>query len=366
MATDWAKIRSEFPALENCTYLNTATFGQLPRAGTDAVLSHFKHRDELACSDFLHWFDDMDRIRGSVAQLLRCKAEDIAFIPNASTGLAILINGLVWRAGDRIVALEGEFPNNTYFPSVLGKQGVELVETPWESFESAITPATRLVLMSTVNYTSGFRPPVEKIAAFLRDRGVLFYLDGTQSVGALEFDIASIQPDMFAVHAYKWLLSPNGAGFVYVRPELREKLAPNVVGWRSDRGWRAVDQLNHGAPQFSEAAEKYEGGMLNFSALYAMGASVGMMLDIGPAVIEQRVMELASIARGMLKQAGAQILHENSPIIAARFDGRDASQMARDLKERRIQVSARHGNLRVSVHFYNNEDDIERLREGIS
>ena len=297
--------------------------------------------------------------------MIHCNAEDIAFIPNASTGLSILINGLKWLAGDRIVALEGEFPNNSYFPSVLGKQGVEFFETPWENFESAITRATRLVLMSTVNYTSGFRPPVETIARFLRDRGVLFYLDGTQSVGALEFDIASVQPDVFAVHAYKWMVSPNGAGFVYVRPELRETLPPNVVGWRSDRGWRDVDQLNHGVPEFSEAAEKYEGGMLNFSALYAMGAAVQMMVDIGPSVIEQRVMELAGIARGMLTNAGAEILHNNSQIIAARFEGRDASQMALELKERRIQVSARHGNLRVSVHFYNNEDDIEKLRQGL-
>ncbi len=283
MATDWAKIRSEFPALQNWTFLNTATFGQLPRCAAEAVRRHFEHRDELACSDFLHWFDDMDRVRELVARLIHCTAEDIAFVPNASTGLAVLINGLHWRAGDRIVALEGEFPNNSYFPLVLGTQAVEFVETSWENFESEFTPATRLVLMSTVNYTTGFRPPVEKIARFLRDRGVLFYIDGTQSVGALEFDIASVQPDVFAVHAYKWLLSPNGAGFVYVRPELRQTLPPNVVGWRSDRGWRSVDQLNHGVPEFSEAAEKYEGGMLNFSALYAMGASVQMMLDIGPA-----------------------------------------------------------------------------------
>ncbi|MEO8129071.1 MAG: aminotransferase class V-fold PLP-dependent enzyme, partial [Bryobacteraceae bacterium] len=341
MPVDWAKVRSEFPALQNWTFLNTATFGQLPRCGTEAVRRHFEHRDELACSDFLRWFDDMDHIRELAAKLIRCNADDIAFVPNASTALAILINGLTWRTGDRIVALEGEFPNNSYFPAVLGKQGVEFVETSWENFESAVTPATRLVLMSTVNYSTGFRPPVEKIARFLRDRGVVFYLDGTQSVGALAFDTAAVQPDVFAVHAYKWLLSPNGAGFVYVRPELRETLPPNVVGWRSDRGWRSVDQLNHGVPQFSDAAEKYEGGMLSFAPLYAMGAVIEMILELGPAVIERRVMELAALTRTMLKEAGAEILHEDSPIIAARLPGLDASKVARELKERRIQVSAR-------------------------
>ena len=78
-----------------------------------------------------------------------------------------------------------------------------------------------------------------------------------------------------------------------------------------------------------------------------------------------QVVELARIARGMLSEAGAEIVHEDSPIIAARFEGRDASQMARELKKRRIQVSARHGNLRVSVHFYNDEEDIEKLRQGL-
>ena len=106
--------------------------------------------------------------------------------------------------------------------------------------------------------------------------------------------------------------------------------------------------------------------MLNFAALYAMGASVQMMLDIGPAVIERRVMELAGLTRTMLAEAGAEIAPEDSPIIAARLKGRDASKLALELKERRIQVSARHGNLRVSVHFYNDEEDIERLRLGLS
>jgi len=366
MSVDWAKIRAEFPALENWIYLNTATYGQMPRRGTDAVLRHFAHRDELACSDFLQWFDEVDQVRSQVGRLIHCNADDVAFVQNASAALAVLINGIAWNAGDRVVALQGEFPNNLYFPAVLSERGVDFVEAPLEEFEAAITPATRLVLMSTVNYTTGFRPDVARIAKFLRERDVLFYLDGTQSVGALQFDISAVKPDVFAVNAYKWLLSPNGAAFVYISPELRKTLPPNVIGWRSDQGWRGVDQLNQGAPRFSETAEKYEGGMLNFAAIAAMSASLQMMLDIGPDVIEKRVMDLAAATRHMLRNAGASILHEDAPIIAARFEGRDASQLARDLKERRILVSARHGNLRVSVHIYNNEDDIEALRLGLS
>jgi selenocysteine lyase/cysteine desulfurase len=117
-----------------------------------------------------------------------------------------------------------------------------------------------------------------------------------------------------------------------------------------------------------DAAEKYEGGMLAFPVIYAMGASLEMMLEIGPDTIEHRVMELAEKARAMLGELGARLLydekpHYDSPVIAARFEGVDVSRLARELKARRVQVSARHGNLRVSVHFYNDEQDLERLRQ---
>ena len=101
-------------------------------------------------------------------------------------------------------------------------------------------------MLSTVNYGSGFRPPIEEIAAFLRARQILFYVDGTQSVGALQFDVDAARPSMFCVNAYKWLLSPNGAGFVYISPELRAELPPTTIGWRSDKGWRQPSTLNHG------------------------------------------------------------------------------------------------------------------------
>ncbi len=341
--------------------MNTAAFGQLSRRTTEAVTKHFAHRDEMACSDFLDWFDDADRIRQSIARLIHCEADDIAFAQNASSALAILLNGIDWHTGDRVVILENEFPNNIYAAAAPRDSGVEFVETTWERFYESVNDRTRAVLMSTVNYTNGFRPPLVEIGRYLRERGVLFYLDGTQSVGALEFDCGAIQPDVLAVHGYKWLLCPNGAGFVYVKPEVRKWLRPNVIGWRSDRDWRRVDNLNHGMPQFVDKAEKYEGGMLIFPMVYAMGASVGMMLEIGPGEIERRVMDLSALACESLRRCGGTIVHEGSPIIAARFEGQGASLLARALKEHGIQVSARHGNLRVSVHFYNNKDDIARL-----
>jgi selenocysteine lyase/cysteine desulfurase len=365
MSVNWDHVRSQFPALSRWTYLNTATFGQLSRSAQDAVTRHFQHRDELACSDFLGWFDEMDRIRGKVARLIHAQPEDIAFIPNASTGLGIVLSGLDWQAGDRVVTLEHEFPNNLYAPAFLDRHGVETLACSWERFYESVDERTRLVVLSSANYNTGFVPPMAEISEFLRRRGVLFFVDGTQSVGALEFDVSGIQPSALAVHGYKWMNSPNGAGFLYVAPELRGRLTPPVIGWRSHHDWRNVDNLHHGVPELPAGAERFEGGGISFALLYAMEASIDMLLEIGPGVIECRVIDLAERTRGLLRGLGATANCDSSPIVAARFDGVDVSRLALDLKKRRILVAARRGHLRVSPHFYNNEADLEQLNAAL-
>lgn len=362
----WDKLRSEFPALANWTYLDTASFGQIPRIASEAMLNHLTHRDQTASSQFLSWFDDMDRIRESCALLVNAAAADIAFVPSASTGLAWLMQGLNWKSGDEVVTLAGEFPNQLYQGPSSQRSGAIFRIVPLPDFYGSITERTRLVLLSTVNYASGHRPPIEEIGRFLRERNVLLYVDGTQSVGALQFDVHVVRPAILCVNAYKWLLSPNGAGFVYVDPELRGRLTPTVVGWRSDAGWREVNSLNHGTPVFPDSAQRYEGGMLPFASLYAMGAVVNLMLELGPAAIESRVLELAAKTRAMLTDLGGKVNSDSSPIVTASIPGIEPGDVARALKTRQIVISARHGLLRISPHFYNNEADIETLRAALS
>jgi cysteine desulfurase / selenocysteine lyase len=201
------------------------------------------------------------------------------------------------------------------------------------------------------------------MSRFLRERGIPFFIDGTQSVGALRFDVQAVDPDVLAVHGYKWMCSPEGAGFMYIAPRLRARLPPNAVGWRSHRTWRDVDDLHHGTPVLLDTAEKYEGGGLPLPLLYAMEASIDMMLEIGPDAIEQRVLALAASARARLRRLGAETEDNGSQIVAAKLPGVDSSKLARDLKSRRVLVAARHGFLRVSPHFYNNEGDLDRLEE---
>jgi selenocysteine lyase/cysteine desulfurase len=362
MTTNWGEIRAGFPSVQKLTFLNTATFGQLSVASEEAIARHLARRREFACADFLAWYTDLDGLRAKLARLIHATSDDIAFMPNASWALAHLLNGLDWREGDEVVTAEGEFSNHLYVAEHLTRRGVKCIRCGYEEVLASLTPRTRLVMLSTVNYSTGYRAHIEEIAAELRRRGIVFYLDATQSLGALQLDFSTVRPDLLSVDCYKWMLAPNGAAFMAVSPALRERLAPLAVGWRSHFDWRNVDRLWEGMPEFTETAEKYEAGMLASLPLCALEASVDLMLSIGPGVIERRVLALAGLVRERLRALGGDPLpYDDSAIAAVRFPGQDASALAVELKRQGIIVSARHGQLRISTHFYNNEEDIDRL-----
>ena len=366
MTIDWTAVRAEFPSLQHWTYLNTATYGQVPRRGVEANARHWADREEMACSNFLEWYDKADLVRVPVARLIHATPDDIAFIPNSSYALGLVAGGIDWKSGDNLVTLADEFPNQLYLPALVDRFGVEFREAPWERFYDAIDQRTRLIAISEVNYATGFRAPIAEISKFAHQRGARLFVDGTQSVGALEFDVRTAQPDVLAVHAYKWMISPTGVGFMYVSPDFRKSLAPNVSGWRAHRDWRNVDNLHHGMPVLKDSAEKYEGGGLPFGFMDAMGEVAAWMVELGPAQIEARVMALAQCVRDHLKKLGADAPDRGSQIVAAQFAGVDPSRLARELKAQKILVAARHGFLRVSPHFYNNEADIDRLEAALA
>ena len=363
IAVNWKEVREQFPALRNRTYLNTATYGQLPVRSSQAAINHFARRDRAACSDFLSWFDELETLRANVGRLIGASARDIAFISNASQALGLTLGGIDWQQGDEILTLEHEFPNQLYAAQCI--PGVRAVICKPEEIQERITNRTRLALLSTVNYTSGLRLDLTPVVRRLHSQGALVYLDGTQSVGALRIDCADLQPDFLAVDGYKWLISPNGAGFLYVRPEVRQWLRPNVIGWRSDKDWHSVESLHHGAPRFSDAAERYEGGMLPFPSLFAMKESVQLLTDLGIDAIEARVLELAAKLREELLALGGSgyPVHADevldSQILLMRLPDVDSSQLAKRLQEREIHVSARRDYLRISPHFYNDESDVD-------
>ena len=226
----------------------------MPRRATEAVTKHWQHRDELACTDFLSWYDDVDRLRASIAQLIGVTAADIAFVGSAADALSMVIAGLALKPDDNIVTLEGEFPNYLYMP--------QHREVPWERFYDAIDKNTRMVAISEVNYSTGFRPPLQEISKFTQERDIVLFVDGTQSLGVLTVNLEDLNIDVYAVHGYKWLMSPPGAAFMAVSKEMRSRLKPMNIGWRSHKTWRDVDNLHQGTPELTGTAEKYEGSGL--------------------------------------------------------------------------------------------------------
>ena len=374
MGTGWADLRDQFPVLAHWRYLNSATFGPVPRCAVEAEEAFAAERDRTASLDFLTWFDRLDAIRANAARWIGARPEDIAFTPSAGVGLSWVLQGMKWRAGDRILGLADEFPNNLYSPGAMAAAGVEFDAAPTgaafdaDDFVSRIGERTRLVLISALNYASGFGPPLAQIGEACRRSGALFLVDGTQGVGAIPFDVEEARADIVLVHGYKWMCSPPGAGFLCVRPEARRLIEPTVYSWRSHRDWRNVDSLHHGAPELPEEAARYEGGIQNFSGLFAMGAVLELMLGLGKEPVLDRIAQLSAVARATLADAGAEVPGETnpmfaSPIVTARFPGLDPSPLAVHLREQGVAVAARKGYLRVSPHFFNDEDDIAILGE---
>lgn len=375
-APDWSAVRVEFPVLQDWTYFNAATLGPVPQrvvAATNAQMCRF---DAEAGLDFLDWYTAADSTRAKLAQLVGSQPADIAFLPNAATGLSWLLNGLDWRPGDNLLTLAEEFPNNTYSALALRSTGVEIREFPVDdgfdttAFLGQIDARTRVVLFSGASYSTGLQPPVAEIGKQLRGTRTIFAVDGTQHVGAQPVDVRASGIDFLFVHCYKWMLCPPGIGFASITPQLCEALPPQVHHWRSHKGWRNVTKLHHGEPELPAAAAKYEGGMLNFNGIAAVDEMVTWLLELGLENVYQRIEQITEATRTALRAHGGTLLgdirsHYDGPILSARFANYDVDALAKAMRADKIALTARKGGLRVSPHFYNNEADAHRLGEAV-
>ena len=178
-------------------------------------------------------------------------------------------------------------------------------------------------------------------------------------------DVRESRPDALAVHGYKWMCSPTGADLCTWRRVCAKNLRQARAGLAQPLTWREVDTLHHvdaGADRVGGEGND-SGGGLPFPLLYAMEASVDLILGIGPEAVEWRVLDLAASARRRLQALGADAPETGSHIMAAKFAGEDPSKLARELKAQRVLVAARHGYLRVPPHFYNTEEDLDPLEE---
>lgn len=355
-------------------FLDHAGVAPLSRPAADAITAYARHACRQGYLD-AGWYAEIESVRAATARFMGARLPDeIAFIPNTSTGLATVAEGLPWRRGDNAVITAVEYPANRYPWENLRRRGVELVEVPplpdgridVEDVCEAITDRTRVVAISHVQYASGYRIALRPIADMVHQAGGYLCVDAIQGLGAVPFDVQVDHIDFAAADGHKWLLAPEGCGVLYCREDLIPLLHPPVVGWMC-----MVDHANYGDYRFelAENGRRFEPGSYNVPGVLALGASIKMLAEVGVETIWSRIDALTErIATGLLAK-GYRLYSprddrtERSGIVVFDPPGStpDPDSVVRALREQRIVIVKREGRLRVSPHFYNTEAQIDRL-----
>ena len=260
-----------------------------------------------------------------------------------------------------------EYPSNVYAWKHLADRGVELREiravdgaVTVESVAEAITPRTRLVAVSAVQFASGCRTDVDAIGRLCGERGMLFVVDGIQQVGAFPIDVKASGIHAMAACSHKWMLGLIGIGFLYVDREILPSIRPVLVGWKSVEDPFAFDGTQF---ELRKDAAKLEESAPPFPMVYGFGAAVDMLLDVGVENIEAHIRTLLDRAAGALEAIGCEVSpppQDRAGILMVKPQA-DVGALAEACRERNIAVSVRRGRLRLSPHIYNNEEDIDAL-----
>jgi len=373
---DPAEARHLFPLAERYIHMNHAGVSPLSQRARAAIEQVVETSMNLPYRD--HWAqDEADRVRGLVGRLINGSADSIALTRSTAHGMSLLAQGLDWAAGDNVVGAAGEYPANVYPWMALQNRGVEYRQarpidgriTP-DSVFALIDARTRVVALSHVEFWNGFRVDIEAIGGECRRRGIVFAVDVMQSVGALRVDVARTPIDFCAAGAGKWLMGPLGIGFCFCVPELLEKIRPVIVGVGSVAG---RDRYFEYDLAFDPTARRFEESVVSLLDTAAFGAALGLLLEIGPEEIERRVLGLsARLAEGLARN-GCEIVEpwprartESSGIVSFRKPGMSAAAVLRDLAAARVIARTHQDFVRLSPHFYNTEEEVDRVLEVMS
>jgi selenocysteine lyase/cysteine desulfurase len=365
----------EFPICARKIYCAHAADAPLPRRVAEAMHQSI----ERASTDERQYDNELLRIedtRTAVAQLLGAQPEEVSFTGPTSSGLNVIANGLDWERGDEVVCYLEDYPANVYPWLALERRGVtiKLLEperfgeiTP-EVVERALTERTKLVALSSANYCSGYRIDLETIGRLCAARGVLFSLDAIQTLGAIPVALEGV--DFLSAGAQKWMLGPSGAGILFVKKSRHELLRPTTIGgWNVESpGFVAQRDIKYAA-----GGRKFEPGAYTHSAIAGLKAAVALHLETGPAKIAERILALTQTLRDLVAPGGFEFLspsetRNRSGILTFRHPGVSSDRFMEALGQEHIVVSLRSDRasrdwLRVSPHFYNTFDEMEKIAE---
>jgi len=369
------EIRALFPVTKKYIYMNHAAVAPLSSRARDAMRSIIDDITENGTANYRGWLDTYERVRASAAKLVNARPHEIAFMKNTSEAISTVANGLDWEPGDNVVSCNVEFPANVYpWLRLKHERGVVMklaqerggrIDT--EELLSLIDERTRVVALSWVQFSSGYRSDIARIGRACRERGVLFMLDAIQGLGALQLDVERDCVDAFAADGHKYLLGPEGAALLYLSGRIVERIRPTVVGWTSVNNHE--DYLDYRL-DYREGAQRFECGTLNTIGIFGLGAEIDLFLEIGPERIERYLLELGDDLAGRLTSKGYSVISsrkpgESSAIVTCTHARHSAASLFHRLRERNIIAAHRVGRLRISPHLYNTREDIDALIEAL-
>lgn len=365
-----SEVRALFPITERYIYLNHAAVSPLPTPARQAVESQLRDVNEHGSAGFRNWLATKEHARKLLADLLGARPEQVAFMRNTSDALSSVANGLTWRAGDNIVTFSREFPSNIYpWLRVRDAYGVEVRmceeregRIDLDELESLIDVNTRVVAVSHVQYASGFRLDLERLGRRVRERDALFVVDVIQALGVVPTNVEAEFIDVAAGAGHKWLMAPEGVGYLFLSDRARERIQPTLVGWVSVPNPEDYFNFEQGWNQGSLA---WETGTGPASLLYGFKASLELLTKHGVESISQYLEELTDqLCEGVTGKryeiVSSRAHGEKSQIVCIRpLQGLSAMALYHQLNAKNIVTAPRGDRLRIAPHFYNSPREID-------
>jgi len=369
---DSGNIREQFPITQSKVFLNHAAQSPLPKPVADALRK---------CIDEFSNFGDTsikwnDGGKPFFAKLIGAKPEEIALVENTSMGLNIAANVLSYPRDSKIVTTDLEYPSVVYpwlrkgldvkVDYVKNVDGKILLE----DVEKAVDDKTVAVAVSHVEYANGFRHDLRALSDIAHEHGAYLIVDAIQSVGTMPIDVKKDGVDFLATACYKWLLSPPGTGYLYVKGELIEKFEPPFVGWASVKQeiFETVDFWDIWSLRLSDTASRFEVGSPGFISFIGTMEALKLLLEFGVENVQRRILKLTDRLIEVAKDLGLKLQTPEEPQCRAgivNFKIDKPKELAETLRQKGIVASARARGLRVSPHFYNTEEEIDKLMEEV-
>lgn len=370
---DISSLRSLFPITEHTIYLNHAAVSPPPTSTIEAVQAQLKDVSENGSLNFRSWIAVKEEARKVAAEMLGARPEQFAFMRNTSDGLSCIANGLRWESGDNLITFRNEFPSNVYpWLRLRDAFGVEVrmceerdgrVHT--DELISLIDSKTRIVAISQVQYASGFRADLERIGRAARAHDALLVVDVIQAMGVVETNVGDLMIDAAAGAGHKWLLTPEGVGFLYLSDRARERIEPTLVGWISVPDPEDYANFEQG---WNRGTLAWESGTLSAALIHGFAASLRFLTDTGVGQIARYLEELTDYLCERLKGSGYQIVSsrepaEKSQIVCIRHPRINPMELYAHLKVRDIITAPRGDRLRIAPHCYNTFEEMDQLVE---